>query len=81
MTNISPYRGLLLYHGLGVGKTCGQKVGIAEGFRNSRKINVLLNKSLTQNFRENLKFCGYDYFRTNQHWIFHKFDGTTKFLL
>ena len=74
MTNISPYRGLLLYHGLGVGKTCGS-IGIAEGFRNSRKIVVLLNKSLTQNFRENLKFCGYDYFRTNQHWIFHKFEG------
>ena len=38
-------------------------------------IVVLLNKSLTQNFIENLKFCGYDYFRTNQHWIFHKFSG------
>ena len=74
MSSVSPYRGLLLYHGLGVGKTCGS-IGIAEGFRNSRDIVVLLNKSLTQNFRENLKFCGYDYFRTNQHWIFHKFTG------
>ena len=74
MSSVSPYRGLLLYHGLGVGKTCGS-IGIAEGFRNSREIVVLLNKSLTQNFRENLKFCGYDYFRTNQHWIFHKFTG------
>ena len=26
----SPYRGLLLYHGLGVGKTCGS-IAIAEG--------------------------------------------------
>ena len=28
----TPYRGLLLYHGLGAGKTCGS-IGIAEGFR------------------------------------------------
>ena len=32
--------------------------------------------SLTQNFRENLRFCGYDYFRINQHWFFHKFTGS-----
>ena len=68
----SPYRGLLLYHGLGVGKTCGS-IAIAEGFRDDRKVIVMLNKSLRQNFRDNLKFCGYEYFRINQHWYFHKF--------
>jgi superfamily II DNA or RNA helicase len=68
----SPFRGLLLYHGLGVGKTCGS-IAIAEGFRSDRKVIVMLNKSLRQNFRDNLKFCGYDYFRINQHWHFHKF--------
>jgi hypothetical protein len=70
----SPFRGLLLYHGLGVGKTCGS-IAIAEGFRTHKKVVVLLNKSLSQNFRDNLKFCGFDYFRTNQHWFFHKFEG------
>ncbi len=70
----SPFRGLLLYHGLGVGKTCGS-IAIAEGFRTDRKVIVMLNKSLRQNFRDNLKFCGYDYFRINQHWFFHKFEG------
>ena len=65
----SPYRGLLLYHGLGVGKTCAS-IAIAEGFRNDRKIVILLNKSLKKNFRVNLLKCGYDYFRTNQHWKF-----------
>ena len=69
----SPFRGLLLYHGLGVGKTCGS-IAIAEGFRTHKKVVVLLNKSLSQNFRDNLKFCGFDYFRTNQHWFFHKFE-------
>ena len=70
----SPFRGLLLYHGLGVGKTCGS-IAIAEGFRTDRNVIVMLNKSLRQNFRDNLKFCGYDYFRINQHWFFHKFEG------
>jgi len=72
MSNISPYRGLLLYHGLGVGKTCGS-IAIAEGFRSDKNIVVLLNKSLKQNFIENLKKCGYDFFRTNQCWVYHKF--------
>jgi superfamily II DNA or RNA helicase len=74
MDSDSPYRGILLYHGLGVGKTCGS-IAIAEGFRSDRKIIVLLNKSLEQNFRVNLKKCGFEYFRINQHWEFHKFDG------
>ena len=72
MSKDSPFRGLLLYHGLGVGKTCGS-IAIAEGFRSDRKIIVMLNKSLRQNFKDNLKFCGFDYFRINQHWFFHKF--------
>lgn len=69
----SPFRGLLLYHGLGVGKTCGS-IAIAEGFKSDRKVIVMLNKSLRQNFRDNLRFCGFDYFRTNQHWFFHKYN-------
>lgn len=69
LQSASPYRGLLLYHGLGVGKTCAS-IGIAEGFRSDRKIVILLNKSLKKNFRVNLMKCGFEYFRTNQHWIF-----------
>ena len=70
----SPYRGILLYHGLGVGKTCAS-IAIAEGFRDDRKIIVLLNKSLKQNFRGNLMFCGFEYYRYSQHWVWHKFTG------
>ena len=66
----SPYRGLLLFHGLGVGKTCAS-IGIAEGFRDSRKIVILLNKSLKKNFIVNLMKCGFEYFRINQHWVFN----------
>lgn len=67
----SPYRGLLLYHGLGVGKTCAS-IAISECFRNNRDIVVLLNKSLVKNFKDNLMKCGYELFRTNQNWEFHK---------
>ena len=72
MNHNTPFRGLLLYHGLGVGKTCGS-IAIAEGFRTDKKIIILLNKSLRQNFKDNLRFCGFDYFRINQHWVYHKF--------
>ena len=69
LQSASPYRGLLLYHGLGVGKTCAS-IGIAEGFRSDRKIVIILNKSLKKNFRVNLMKCGFEYFRTNQHWVY-----------
>lgn len=68
----SPYRGLLLFHGLGVGKTCAS-IAIAEAFRGDRQIVVLLNKSLKQNFKVNLMKCGFEMFRINQHWVYHKF--------
>lgn len=74
----SPYRGILLYHGLGVGKTCAS-IAIAEGFKSNRKINVLLNKSLKQNYIVNLMFCGDDYFRTNQHWEYKEFKSNQEF--
>jgi hypothetical protein len=67
----APYRGVLLFHGLGVGKTCAS-IGIAEGFRDSRKIVVLLNKSLKKNYIVNLMKCGFEYFRVNQHWVFRE---------
>ena len=48
----SPYRGLLLYHGLGSGKTCSS-IAMVEGFlRENVKILVLTPKSLEQNFRK-----------------------------
>ena len=68
----SPYRGLILFHGLGVGKTCAS-ISIAEAFRTDRNILILLNKSLKQNYIVNLLKCGYNYYRLNQNWVFHRF--------
>ena len=45
----TPYRGLLLYHGLGSGKTC-TSISIAEGMKSQKKIYVLTLASLKANF-------------------------------
>jgi hypothetical protein len=77
----TPYRGLLLYHGLGSGKTC-TSIGIAEGIiktaavamgesiGTNRKIFVLMPASLRTNYFEELKKCGNPIYRKNQHWEF-----------
>ena len=36
----TPYRGLLLYHGLGSGKTCSS-IAIAEGMKNAKKVIIM----------------------------------------
>ena len=43
----SPYRGLLLYHGLGSGKTCSS-IAIAEGLKSERQIIVMTPASLSR---------------------------------
>ena len=65
MQNNSPYRGILLYHGLGSGKTCSA-IEIAENLKTERNIVVLLPASLRTNFIEDgLLFCGASKYREN----------------
>jgi hypothetical protein len=64
---ITPYRGLLLYHGLGSGKTCSS-IAIAEGMKDSKKIIVMLPASLHRNYIEEIKKCGDPIFKRNQYW-------------
>ena len=45
----TPYRGLLLYHGLGSGKTCSS-IGIAEGLKTDKKIIIMTPASLRVNY-------------------------------
>ena len=47
----TPYRGLLLYHGLGSGKTCSS-IAIAEGMKTSKPVIVMTPASLQVNSRE-----------------------------
>ena len=66
----SPYRGLLLYHGLGSGKTCSS-IAIAEGLSTHKRIIVMTPASLQKNYVEEIKKCGNDLYKRNQHWVFH----------
>ena len=52
----TPYNGILLYHGTGVGKTCSS-ITIAEGFLRQAiemPIYILLNPSIKASFRKNI---------------------------
>lgn len=69
----SPYRGLLLYHGLGVGKTTAS-IATAEPFLAdpTRGICVMLPASLRQNFIREIQRYGNNVFSTNKFWKFCK---------
>ena len=58
MSPNTPYNSILLFHGTGVGKTCSS-ISIAENFKNylvsnNKKINVMLNPSIKENFKNNI---------------------------
>ena len=50
----TPYKGLLVYHRIGAGKTC-TAVNIAEQWKKHRKIIVVVPASLVGNFRDELR--------------------------
>ena len=72
----SPYRGLLLYHGLGSGKTCSS-IAIAEGMKNAKPVIIMTPASLQVNYREELKKCGDEIYKKNQYWEFIHTKGPT----
>ena len=69
INNYTPYRGLLLYHGLGSGKTCSS-IAIAEGIKTHKQIIVMTPASLQTNFFSELKKCGDPLYKYNQYWEF-----------
>lgn len=50
----SPYRGLLLYHGLGVGKTRSSILAAEDFIQNRKKVVVMLPASLQKNYRNEI---------------------------
>ena len=70
----TPYRGLLLYHGLGSGKTC-TSIAIAEGMKSHRKIFIMTPASLKMNFFSELKKCGDLMYKKKQYWEFVSTQG------
>jgi hypothetical protein len=71
---MTPYRGLLLYHGLGSGKTC-TSIAIAEGMKTEKQIVLMTPASLKMNYFSELKKCGDLLFRKNQFWEFISTEG------
>jgi len=67
MNLYTPYRGLLLYHGLGSGKTC-TSIAIAEGMKDSKSIIIMTPASLRANYVGELKKCGDLLYKKNQFW-------------
>lgn len=64
----TPYRGLLFYHGLGSGKTC-TSIGIIESMKYTyKKIYILTPKSLADNYRTQMRFCGEQLFKNENYW-------------
>jgi hypothetical protein len=63
----TPYRGLLLYHGLGAGKTCSA-ISVAESLMTNKKVYVLLPASLKSNFLGEIRKCGDPVYAFEQHW-------------
>ena len=70
----TPYRGLLLYHGLGSGKTC-TSIGIAEGMKTGKSIVLMTPASLKMNFFSELKKCGDVLYKKHQFWEFISIKG------
>lgn len=69
----TPYRGILIYHGLGSGKTC-TSIAIAESFKDNKKIIIMTPASLQESYRQELRKCGDVLFRRNQYWEFLAID-------
>jgi hypothetical protein len=66
----SPYRGLLVYHGLGSGKTCSA-IAAAEALLSvsRKKIIVMTPSSLRYNFIREISFCGFRHLRLQNFWV------------
>lgn len=63
----TPYRGLLLYHGLGSGKTCSS-IAVAESLMSNKKVYILLPASLQANYRGEIRKCGDPIYAYEQYW-------------
>jgi hypothetical protein len=67
MNLYTPYRGLLLYHSLGSGKTTSS-IAIAEGMKSSKQVIIMTPASLRANYVDELKKAGDLLYKRNQYW-------------
>ncbi len=67
----TPYRGLLVYHGLGSGKTCSA-IGAAEALfgQGHKKIIIMTPGSIRENFQSEIQKCGFRHYSLSRnYWI------------
>jgi superfamily II DNA or RNA helicase len=69
----SPVRGLLLYIGLGVGKTC-TAITISEAILTKKEVIVISKSALEPTWIKDIKNCGTEYVRNQNYWIFKSCD-------
>lgn len=82
LNNATPYRGILLYHGLGSGKTC-TSIGLIEAMKETLpQIYILTPASLKQNYITQMKKCGSSVFSNvpynHHHWRFVEYPKDEK---
>ena len=75
----TPYRGLLLMHGLGSGKTCSS-IALAEGMKSNKRVFIMTPASLKMNFFSEMKKCGDELYKKNQFWEFISIEGKPEYL-
>ena len=75
----TPYRGLLVYHGLGAGKTL-TAIALAEGMKSVKSIVVMTPASLKMNFFSELKKYGDPIYKKNQYWEFISTEGKPEYI-
>ena len=66
----NPNRGILLFHGLGLGKSCAA-ISISQAVTD-KDIIFISKASLEPNFVYEIKKCGAQYMRTSNYWVFSK---------
>jgi hypothetical protein len=70
MRKEAPYRGILVYHGLGSGKTC-TSIAAAEALFATAKKNIIVMSpfSLKKNFLREVSKCGFRHFQLKNFWV------------
>lgn len=69
MQKPSPYRGVLVYHGLGSGKTCTSIAALEALYQeHQRPVIILTPASLQPNYRDEITKCGPYIYRLQNHW-------------
>lgn len=74
MSDETPYRGILLYHGLGSGKTF-ESIAVALSLHETRHVYVMLPASLRSNYMKEIEEMGRPLYAFENNWTFFRYDN------